>query len=411
MLKVLVFNNAIPSRESAGISWTQRRALCPTATTLLSEEDRGIIDHDVFVISSQSLSSGGNINEEDRKRIRKDVKAMLAERVAAGGCLVCFLDSAVIGWLPLGGGNASLQTRSFAGTYVRTHGRFEMEALALAIDEEPDFGIELFEAGVPYWDGIAYAKDGAVVAAIYKPGHGMVFLLPPMVKTREKVIHLLLDKIIPKKLPDLGRSHRDTRNDEPPPEWVGRVEVPGADTLKQGAAKVRGEIQALSASLEAKENELAERLLYRDLLWTSGYSLENLIRASLTLLDIDAQPQSPVDLVCDLGDGRKLYIEVEGSEGPTTLKKGQQLLSYIADAPDPASVLGAIISNPYRKSPPDQRPPTGSQAGLFVTHLEALAAKQGWPLITTAKLFEWVCRHLDGDAEAGRDARRALAIS
>jgi hypothetical protein len=316
----------------------------------------------------------------------------------------------LIGWLPVSAHDQSqLATRAVPAREIYAEGKYGTEPLAAALAADPQFNVQLFPHNFYFWDSLAWAKDRAVVAAKYRLGDGLVFLLPPMTHTREKVVQLILDRIIPKLLPKLDRAH-GKKGSESPPDWTARVEVPGAAEMTAEISIMRTDIQRLRDAVDARDRQLGERLAYRDLLWMSGFELEDLVRDSLQLLGITAESKPPVDAVCDLGKGQQLYVEIEGSEGPTALKKGQQLLSYIADAPSPASVSGAIISNPYRKSPPDERPPEGAQGGIVVKQLESLAKKQGWPLITTTDLFGWVCRHLTGDKEAAREARRALGF-
>jgi hypothetical protein len=415
MLKVLVFNDAVTPYDDAGIAWTRREALASgNWQNLQADDDLGIVDHDVFVVALASLVRY-RVDAATQARMRDGISEMIGARVASGGSLVCFLDSQVLDWLPVWDAlprERQPQTRPFSGCDIRTDGRLGMELLARALEVEPEFQVELLNlTSLPYWNSIAWAKDGAAVAGTYKPGRGKVFLLPPLLKTRQTVTRLLLDKVIPDVLPDLAVARRRATTTENAPAWIAEVDVPGASVMVQETEALKVQIDTLRTSLEAKAGEHAERLRYRDLLWSSGFELEDLVRDSLQLLGIETKPQPPMDLVYKDEAGRTLYIEVEGSEGPTTLKKGQQLLSYIANAEDPASVSGAVIANPYRKSPHDRRPPEGAQAGLFVDQLKALAAKQRWSLLTTSQIFEWVCRDLAGDATAAQEARKALGIS
>ncbi len=103
-------------------------------------------------------------------------------------------------------------------------------------------------------------------------------------------------------------------------------------------------------------------------------------------------------------------MEIEGTTGPIQIRKGRQLLGYIADEDDPGAFRGAIIGNPFRRDHPSARPPEGSQVGLFSPQMESLAGKQGWPLLTTSQLFDWVTRHMAGDKKASGEARKALGV-
>ena len=128
-------------------------------------------------------------------------------------------------------------------------------------------------------------------------------------------------------------------------------------------------------------------------------------------MGVPAHPKPPVDLACPNLLGGELYIEVEGTTGAVSIHKGRQLGSYIDDADDPASMTGAIIGNPFRMEHPSNRPPPGSQVGLFSPPLERMAARDSWPLLTTTQLFEWVRRHLDGDNTGSVELRQALGLA
>ncbi len=406
-LKVMVFNVAVGKDQQPGETWTSKDVSVVASHPILrSATAEGVTDSDVFVASgSLEHNSGHTVNITER----------VSERVAAGGLLICFVDGPVVSWLPMQRGHHVIEPRPVPGHDVSTTNLPSMEALAKAIEKESAFTIELLPNNTlsdqQHWRALARAKDRAAVAALYVWEAGRVLLLPPMVKTRQRVVRLILDKIVPEILPSLGHG-REKGNEEPPPDWSLAVPVPGLEEKEASIADLRDQMDRSRRDLETRERELDGLLRYRGLLWMTGDELEEVVRESLGLLGIAAEKRDPIDGVVDLGAGRLLYIEMEGSEGATTVRKGRQLLGYIAEAEDPAQVSGAIIANPHRKSPPEQR--TTVAAPLFSKELDSLAKKQDWPLIQTKQLFDLVCRFLGGNEKekelARAEARRLLGI-
>ncbi len=396
----MVFNGAVPTDPHDGIEWTARQ-LEMSGGQLLSNASDGVVDHDIFVFaSSQTLTKAASITVHVHDRIR------------SGALLLCFVETVDLSWLPGNSQTAQVQTRNHGGREVVVMGRPLFEGLSNLVAADSAFSLELIPFGPPVmWDALVVAKDGRAVTAIYHHGSGHVLLLPPMAKTRGKVMGYILDTLLPQLQPNL-HSRRKSSTREQAPGWAAAVLVPGADAISARISSVHKQLAQLQEALSEEQARLDALLGYRDILWLGGYDLEDAVRRALTLLGIEAAKREPVDLVHDLRDGRRLFIEIEGTEGHINLRKGQQLGSYIMAEDNPAAILGAIIGNPWRTSPLDQRPPAGAR--LFVRELEALATKQGWRLVQTSQLFDLVCRYLGGDEtqkeRAREDARRLLGI-
>src|SRR5262245_4752997 len=92
MLRVLIINHSILRDRQDGEEWVDREARTDGAH-LYSDQQR-FVDHDLFVVNTGSLS-GPRTGE-----IRHEVRTEIVERIYAGACLVCFLDSPNLGWLP-----------------------------------------------------------------------------------------------------------------------------------------------------------------------------------------------------------------------------------------------------------------------------------------------------------------------
>jgi hypothetical protein len=198
---------------------------------------------------------------------------------------------------------------------------------------------------------------------------------------------------------------------EESPPWLADYPIPEAQQLEEQmrqAGQRLYDLQHEIEDLEARRRAISE---YQGLLWFEGKPLELVVEKAVNLLGVDAHPSGQIDLAYAIGDGQALYIEVEGTTGAIQVRKGSQLLRYIAEAPDPSLVRGAIIGNPFRTESPANRPPPGSQVGFFSEPLERLAKNQKWKLITTIQLFAWVKIHFAGGQErASQLLREALGV-
>jgi hypothetical protein len=233
-------------------------------------------------------------------------------------------------------------------------------------------------------------------------------MILPRVRRPDRLVAQLFKTVIPQIIPERG-ARREAAAEEPP-GWLPKIEVPGAPALEGEITSIDQKLAELQEQRDRKAAELARLTEYRGLLWYKGKEhLEPLVRLALDLLGVPCQKEEPRDLVYR-GNGGPLYIEVEGSDNSIEVNKGRQLLGYIADSEDddPASIKGAIIGNPFRQHPADQRPPENRP--LFSPQLQRLAAKQGWPLITTKELFDLVCRHQTGDKQAAAELRQKLGL-
>jgi hypothetical protein len=71
-------------------------------------------------------------------------------------------------------------------------------------------------------------------------------------------------------------------------------------------------------------------------------------------------------------------------------------------------VKGAIIGNPWRLEPLDNRPPKDRH--LFAPELLSYAKINNWPVLTTAELYDILERHLDGDEKAKVELAERLDV-
>lgn len=394
-MRVLVVNGAVSSvQRRSGEAWQELRAymLGPQLYAVSSED---VIDYDIFVLDQEKIDYDNTPQAQARP-----IGQQIVERVSGGGCAVFFMGEQKLSWLPI-----PLSPVPFSG-----------RELNIPNDEDPlRTLVERFRTDASYrsqfdvsqgWELIATAKNGRPVAAKSYHGAGLFIVLPEF-KSRPKVLRELLDRVLPVLLPDLARPSSPAASEEAP-DWIADFRLPKVDELEQGITQIEAQIAELREQQDQKDRERLELLEYRGLLWLDGFPLERAVAVALNLLGVPVHPQAPVDLVHTKEDGSDLYIEVEGTDTLVQLRKGQQLLSYIADSDDPASVSGAIIGNPYRKRPPNDRPTEPEQ--LYSAPLRRLADGQRWRLVTTVELFELVQGYLGEDLSASARARKILGL-
>jgi len=254
---------------------------------LLSNSSDGVVDHDVFVFASsspQALTTPVNIT------------AHIHDRIQHGALLVCFVETDILAWLPNHSQNAQVQTRSHSGRDVVAIGSgLVFDGLSKLVVADSAFSLELMPLGhaPAMWQTLIAAKDGKAVAATYTHGSGRVLLLPPMAKTRGRVVRHILDTLLPDLAPDL-HSRRGSSAKEQAPGWASAVPVPGADLISARIASLDKQLAQLQGERSEEQVRLDALLAYRDILWLGGYGLEKSVKAALELLGIRAERKGPL---------------------------------------------------------------------------------------------------------------------
>lgn len=383
-MRILVLNSAAYAEAAPGEEWRQLSAQAH-AGHLYAQTLDDFIDFDVFLIDYDRVDEVGQTPADS-----KIVSRQIVERLAGGGCVVVFASERDVPWLPIEFRPRGLSGKRFRFVCPDEAIRAVLEGLAADMSYKTQFDRS------DHWTAIAVAQNEYPIAGFAEIGRGLLLVLPEF-RDRSHALREILDKVIPAKLPGLV-TPRPARPDEEPPQWLSEFSLQRARELGDEVESIRAQIQALRETQLEREQEQREVAEYSGLLWLDGYALEAAVEKALNLLGIDAHPRPPVDLAWESPDGRPLFIEVEGTTSLVQLRKGQQLLSYIAQADNPADTLGAVIGNPYRTTHPSNRPQGPEE--LFSQPLRALAQKQGWALVTTTELFDWVRRYFEGEGEA-----------
>ena len=397
-MRILVISAAvIGTEETPGEDWSALSAQ-QFKGNLYASSQQDLVDYDVFIVDQDK------VGETDTAGNLKLIQTQIVERVAGGGCLICFASVKRLPWLPV-----NFDSRGDIRGKRFTIEQAEEPLSKILAKRQGEISYKTQFQQAQGWTPVARALDTYPIAGFYRHSAGLILMLPEF-QNRAAAVRDILDDVIPRVLPNL-REKAPVSLDEEPPEWLGEFPIAKSETRASEIAKLSAEIDLLWDKREARDRQRRELLEYQGLLWLEGKPLEAVVHKALNLLGIAVEPKHPIDLACSIPGGGELYIEVEGTTGPIQVRKGRQLLGYIAEAEDPATILGAITGNPYRREPPESRPPPKGQVGLFSPQLESLAGKQGWALLPTTQLYEWVTRHLDGDKKCAKEARKVVGLT
>lgn len=394
MLRILTFNGAIPPDPQSGEQWSDQPGMV-SGGALLTSSSAGIVDHDVYILP---------VGPPTRHTFNSDVRNQVLGRVAAGGLLICFCEAPHIAFIP--GATAVAQS----GKIVRLVTAGYWAPLAQAIDHDPTYAIHL---KIPGAEVLAVAGDGAPIAVIIRHGQGRIVVLPPMTRTRAEATRTILDEVMPEVLPDLARNESGPDEEPaPPPTWLGTYSLPGMAECVQSLEDLDAERTRIASGIAELKDRLAWLTAARGLLSLTGTRLEEVVRRVLNEMGFQCSKEGRVDAVHRCVDGRRLFIEIEGSKNSIGVNKGRQLVDYIhkASKSEPRP-YGAVIGNPSQEDDPKER--FAGQGLPFSKELQELGNEFNppWRFLTTVELFDLYSRHLNGDSTAASEvANRLLPV-
>ena len=167
----------------------------------------------------------------------------------------------------------------------------------------------------------------------------------------------------------------------PAPDWVAAM-MPN---------RRHGEIMAEIAKLQAEAEQLREASQQMEslgrLLWQAGQPLQEAVCEVFMAAGLDANrahEDAPFDVVVELGDGKRLLVEVAGIEGPVT-KKSSKVRQTFDTAQDDVGENDKVVfaANAHRERSVSDREwtdPVNSDALMILTGLGAV-------FVTTTTLF------------------------
>jgi hypothetical protein len=254
--------------------------------------------------------------------------------------------------------------------------------------------------------GTVFAIDsvGLPLAVEFRIGGGRLCFVPPP--------HGVTGERIGAAFAQILDAHFSEASNIEAPEWVTEVTVPGANAFDPKIAELEAAREQISGEI-SKLNDKRELLIsYRRLLFSTGRSLEHIVRVSLRLLGFqvpepesyegewDVELRDPSSELTALG-------EVEGPEGAVDVHKSRQLLDYIeSEALDERDHKGILIGNGFRTTPPDAE----ERRAQFTKHALKRAAMYDTCLLPTTELFKAICAVLESheDTDLKKDIRASI---
>ena len=241
-------------------------------------------------------------------------------------------------------------------------------------------GIGRYLACGVYWKvQIESSTSNTVYERLQAATAPLVFL--PQVKDRKRAIDVILSELL----------HNEA---ELPPEWVGDISVGNEERLAEKIKTIEEEISEKQKESIVIQSQIAELQDYKKLLYSYGYTLEDIVDKSLDLLGISlVKPavKNKEDRLFEKGDA-SIPIEIRGKNGGLIEKDLNQLTSRLADKPESSTfqTRGLFILNHFREVKPENRD------DAFNVNIIDKAKPWKVCLITTATIFTLVKSKLEG---------------
>lgn len=181
------------------------------------------------------------------------------------------------------------------------------------------------------------------------------------------------------------------------PLWVKDVAIPGATAFDSRITELENQRSRIGDEISGLNEKRSTLINFRKLLFESGLTLENVVRASLRRLGFEVpEPESyggewDVELR-EPTTGKTAIAEIEGSEGLINIDKYRQLLDYVQSeilaGRDPKGIL---VGNGFRLKPQD----AAERHAQFSDHALRGASRFDTCLLPTTELFKAVCAVLE----------------
>jgi hypothetical protein len=214
----------------------------------------------------------------------------------------------------------------------------------------------------------------------------------------------------------IDKAFREKTEISPAPEWTELEDfiLPREQQIREDLLKIESRLESIQKEKEVKQQELAEEISLKRLLYEKGKPLETAIHDALHIFGFDVSHfnngDSEFDVVFVCSEGR-LIGEVEGKDNkPINIDKLRQLEMNINEdfTRDEVKEMakGALIGNAFRLTKPDDR-------GAFFTEKCLTASQRSQTaLISSVDLFK-IAKYLTGscDKAFAKKCRRAILAS
>lgn len=182
----------------------------------------------------------------------------------------------------------------------------------------------------------------------------------------------------------------------PPPAWLGAIKIPGEASLENELATEKRNLEAMKSDVKQSEDSLSELRKYKELLYETGYILQERVKSTLDKLGAKIEP-SPVsdEFIIEIG-GKKALIEVKGVDNKSVSKSdlsqlNQDMTQYRIT--NNQGIKGILVGNSWRLHPLEQRDMPDKP--LFTDYVAKVAPNQDIGLISTPQLFKAFCKTLE----------------
>lgn len=248
----------------------------------------------------------------------------------------------------------------------------------------------------------AHAGAAGPLAGKMPRGEGHIVILPN------------LDYLDEKSFLEACGDYRFKRQGTPPPDWVGKVFVPGVHPIEGAIVALDKQIAELQKAHEARRLELDERSAYRKLLYEKGKTqLEPIVLRALDDLGFATSPgetlkgNHEIDGRTSKGSSRGI-VEVKGSKNQISQSEFSSFVTKIVvDAEvNNGYGKGILVGNGLCESEP------GGRIGnaVFTGHVIDGATRHSIALVNSVELYWLCCALLRGD-KIDKDAVREVILT
>ncbi len=181
----------------------------------------------------------------------------------------------------------------------------------------------------------------------------------PDVTTGQIILLPLLDKISPEEaLADILKDEIGFSAVSPEPDWAKNVEMPFVSEWKHQISERKSVVQEEQQKIDKFEAQIGEICSYRQLLYSTGPELEEVVRRSFQYLGGTVTPAkySQEEYIFDF-DGQEFLVEVKGVSKSVSLSHLRQLNDYLLKFQEDTGKegKGVLFANTWRNLPPEQR--------------------------------------------------------
>ncbi len=247
----------------------------------------------------------------------------------------------------------------------------------------------------------AFAGAGGAVAGKMAYGEGHIVLLPNVAQLDEESFF------------DACSEYRFKKQGTVPPDWAGRVFVPGLSKIEAAISTLDSQISELQNTRQLRERELEDRAAYRKLLYEKGkIQLEPIVLRALHDLEFATSPSEILKGTNHEIDGRTSngsttgIVEVKGSKNQIVQSEFAPFVTKIlADSEISGKYSkGILVGNGLCESEPKSR----LGPDVFSPHVLDGAKRHSVALINSVELYWLCCAILRGDGVDKAIVREAI---